>query len=205
MYLLNRGIVSIGFIPDICDLVDNLHFVLNDFFAYNGRLPSKTTWKNTVNNVIHQKESNAWEQRLSSDSDWLLQTIHPCIKPAVVYKVYTGSKSRSIIRTLALLWCRQAWNGTNWVYTEYQDELNHVISECNCTMRQRNIFMNRILPSYNMSLAQNLNSVDTYTWALTLLGVPLLTTLETTFLQVTFNLITKCINIYLTLLNYDNS
>ena len=74
MYVLNRGSVSIGFIPDICDLVDkyNLHFVLNDFFAYNGRLPSKTTWKNTVNNVIHQKESNAWEQRLSSDSEFWL-------------------------------------------------------------------------------------------------------------------------------------
>ena len=47
MYVLNTGSVSIEFIPDIYDLVDkyNLHFVLNDFFAYNGRLPSKTTWK----------------------------------------------------------------------------------------------------------------------------------------------------------------
>ena len=211
MYVLNRGSVSIGFIPDICDLVDkyNLHFVLNDFFAYNGRLPSKTTWKNTVNNVIHQKETNAWEQRLSSDSEFcLFQTIHPCIKPAVVYKVYTGSKSRSIIRTVALLWCRRAkLEITRCIIcnTEYQDELIHVISECTCTVRQRDRFKNHILPSYDMSLAQNLNSVDTYTWALTLLGAPLLTTLETTFLQVTFNLIIKCINIYLALLNNTNS
>ena len=171
--------MSIGFIPDICDLVDkyNLHFVLNDFFAYNDRLPSKPTWKNTLNNVIHQKETNIWEQRLSPDSEvCLFQTIHPCIKPAVVYKVYTGSKSRSIIRTLALLW---------W--------------------RQRDRFKNHILPSYDMSLAQNPNSVDTYTWALTLLGAPLLTKLETTFLQVTCNLIIKCINIYLALLNNTDS
>ena len=53
--------------------------------------------------------------------------------------------------------------------TEYQDELIHVISECTCTVRQRDRFKNHILPSYDMSLAQNLNSVDTYTWALTLL------------------------------------
>ena len=34
-----------GHILDMRDLVDkyNLHFVPNDFFAYNGRLPSKST------------------------------------------------------------------------------------------------------------------------------------------------------------------
>ena len=37
-------------------------------------------------------------------------------------------------------------------------------------------------------------SVDTYTWSWTLLAAPLLTTLETTVLQVTF--IITCINIY---------
>ena len=195
----------------MCDLVDkyNLHFVLNDFFAYNDRLPSKPTWKNTLNNVIHQKETNIWEQRLSPDSEvCLFQTIHPCIKPAVVYKVYTGSKSRSIIRTLALLWWRRTkLEITRYIvcHTEYQDELIYVISKCTCTVRQIDRFKNHILPSYDMSLAQNPNSVDTYTWALTLLGAPLLTKLDTTFIQVTFNLIIKCINIYLALLNYTNS
>jgi len=45
MYVLNRGSVSIGFIYDICDLVDkyNLHFVLNDFFAvFRLKLRGKT-------------------------------------------------------------------------------------------------------------------------------------------------------------------
>ena len=132
------------------------------------------------------------------------QTIHPCIKPAVVYNVYTGSKSQSIIRTLALLWCRRAkLEITRCILcnNEYQDELIHVVSECTCTVRQRDRFKNHILPSYDMSLAQNLNSVDRYTWALTLLGAPLLATLETTFLQVTFILII----IYLALLNNTNS
>ena len=131
-----------------------------------------------------------------------------CIKPAVVNKVYTGIRSRSIIRTVALLWCRRAkLEITKCIIfnTEYQDELIHVISECTCTVRQRDRFKNHILPSYDMSLAQNLNAVDTYTWGLTLLGAPLLTTLETTFLQVTFNLIIKCINIYLALLNNTDS
>ena len=118
--------------------------------------------------------------------------------------MYTGSKSRSIIRTVPLLWCRRAkLEITRCIIcnTEYQDELIHVISEGACTVRQRDRIKTNILPSYDMSLAQNLNSVDTYTWALTLLGAPLLTTLETTFLQVTFNLIIKCIHIYLALLN----
>ena len=139
---------------------------------------------------------------------FFFQTIHPCIKPAVVYKMYTGSKSRSIIRTVALLWCRRTKvEITTFIIcsTEYQDELIHVISECTCTVRQRDRFKNHILPSYDMSLAQNLNAVDTYTWALPLIGAPLLTTLETTFLQVTINLIIKCINIYLALLNNTNS
>jgi len=121
---------------------------------------------------------------------------------------YTGSKSRSIIRTVALLWCRRTkLEITTFIIcnTEYQDELIHVISECTCTVRQRDRFKNHVLPSYDMSLAQNLNSVDTYTWALPLIGAPLLTTLETTFLQVTINLIIKCINIYLALLNNTDS
>ena len=89
IYVLNRGNVSMGHILDMCDLVDkyNLHFVPNDFFAYNGRLPSKTTCKNTVNNVIPQKKTHAWEQRLSLDSECcLLQLIHLSIKPAIVDK-----------------------------------------------------------------------------------------------------------------------
>ena len=49
----------------------------------------KLRGKNTVNNGIHQKETNAWEQRLSSESEfYLFQTIYPWIKPAVVYTVY---------------------------------------------------------------------------------------------------------------------
>jgi len=41
--------------------------------------------------------------------------------------------------------------------TEYQDELINVISECTCTVRQRDRFKHHVLPSYDMSLAQNLN------------------------------------------------
>jgi len=77
------------------------------------------------------------------------------IKPAVVYEVYTGIKFRSIIRTLALLWCRRAkLERTTCVIcnTEYQDELIHVISECTCTVRQRDRFKNHILPSYKKSI-----------------------------------------------------
>jgi len=72
-------------------------------------------------------------------------------------------------------------------------------------MRQRDGFKNHVLPSNDMSLAQNLNSVGTYTWTLTLLGAPLSYTLGTAFPQVTFNLIIKCINIYLASLNHNNS
>ena len=43
----------------------NLLFVLNELFADNGRLPFKATWKDTVDNVIHQKETRALEHRLS--------------------------------------------------------------------------------------------------------------------------------------------
>ena len=62
---------------------------------------------------------------------------------------YTGSKSRSIIRTVALLWCRRTkLEITTFIIcnTEYQDELIHVISECTCTVRQRDRFKNHILP-----------------------------------------------------------
>ena len=89
MYLTEVVFLWGIFLIDMCDLVDmyNLHFVLNDFFAYNGRLPSKTTCKNTVNNVIPQKKTHAWEQRLSLDSECcLLQLIHLSIKPAIVDK-----------------------------------------------------------------------------------------------------------------------
>ena len=86
------------------------------------------------------------------------------IKPAVVYEVYTGIKFRSIIRTLALLWCRRAKLERITCLicnNEHQDGSIHVISECTCTVRQKDRFENHILRSYDMSLAQNLNSVDT--------------------------------------------
>ena len=91
----------------------------------------------------------------------------------------------------------------NRVTTKFQ--LRHIDFPSNQQNGYAYRFKNHILPSYDMSLAQNLNSVDTYTWALTLLGAALLTMLETTFLQVTFNLFIKCINIYLALLNNTNS
>ena len=65
----------------------------------------------------------------------------------------TARKSRSINRTVAWLWCRRAKleiTRSMICNTEYQDELIHLISECTCTVRQRDRFKNHILPSYDM-------------------------------------------------------
>ena len=61
-----------------------------------------------VNNVVHQKKTRVLEQRLSSKSECcIFQILYPSNKHAVVYDVYSGSNSRNIIRSIAMLWYRQ--------------------------------------------------------------------------------------------------
>ena len=89
MYLTDKNSVSLGFIPDICQVLTkyNLTSLLNDYFC-NNTLVDKLTWKRLVGTAIKTREQNLWEARVSANPEFaFFQVLQPEIEPSIVYVV----------------------------------------------------------------------------------------------------------------------
>jgi len=94
MFLNDKSLVTIGFIPYICQLLSKyrLHDIINNMLLSSPRLCSKGECKATVKRTVRTREYELWDQRLSSPLDFTFYRIlQPCINPAVVYTVSNNS------------------------------------------------------------------------------------------------------------------
>ena len=134
--------VSLGFIPDICSLLQNykLQFIMNDYIDKH-IIPPKNTWKRIVNSSVANLERHQTEARMSADHDFaFFNILHPISKPAVVYSVCNTSKMRHIGNIIARLWTRPVTldNFRCEQCSEiYQEQLVHILCECSNTATHR--------------------------------------------------------------------
>ena len=69
-----------------------------------GLLPSKTSWKLTVNTVVNAYETDNWKLRIDVDPDFSrFERLHTAIYPSVIYDVFTDVKL-NFARTIANIW-----------------------------------------------------------------------------------------------------
>jgi len=95
--------VSLGFIPDICSLLQKfkLQFIMNNYIDKHFISP-KNTWTKIVNSSVADLERHQTEARVSADNDFaFFNILHPISKPAVVYSVCNTSKMRHIGNIIA--------------------------------------------------------------------------------------------------------
>jgi hypothetical protein len=206
MYLLDRTSVKLGFIPDICTIIEKykLHFILNNFVHNSGMLPPKIVWKNIVNNVIKIKETELWEYRISCDDDFtFFQILQPFIKPAVVYQVCKKSAFRNIMLTIARLWTRTVYlQNSECIFCNmiFQEELVHIISECSKTAQLKINFKNIVLQSFGERVTNDIFQLDHFRFVLKLLGTPLVPLLDNStnslLLEHSYRFIVKCVHQY---------
>ena len=206
MFLNDKSLVTLGFIPDICQLLSKyrLHDIINNMLLPSPRLCSKGEWKTTVKRTVRAREYELWDQRLSSDPDFTFDRIlQPRISPAVVYTVSNNSSFRNNMCTIARLWCRPVAL-ENFVCEHcnlvFQDELVHVICECLKTQTLRHHFMNSVAQMLQQDELDVLYEYDSLTRTLKLLGAPLEPILdagiESQFLRLSYTFIVKCLQTY---------
>jgi len=204
MFVIDKSTVLTGFIPDICCIIAKykLHYMLNNYIANQTILPTKRTWKRIVNSVVKTRESKLWSERLAKDSDFILfQVLQPAIMPAIVYNVCRKSSMRNTMNLIAKLWCRPVTLENSMCdicNLVYQDELVHIIGECPNTDQLRSDFIIKLSHCVSSTQANELAAQDSFTWALSLLGAPILDSdTNTDLLRLSFKYIHQCLQLHL--------
>jgi len=205
MFTIDRSSVTLGYIPDICKIIAkyNLQFMLNDFISGQQTLPTKARWKNIVSCAIKTREAELWDNRVTSDPDFVLyKVLQPNIVPAVVYRVCQESYFRKTMYTVANLWSRSVKldNHTcDFCDKTYQDNIVHIVCECAMT----DILRVELVYNMERQFGRNFTRMfaeecsDAFTKTLRMMGAPLEPVLEESanlkLLKITFTHICKCL------------
>ena len=205
MYLTDKNSVSLGFIPDICQVLTkyNLTSLLNDYFC-NNTLVDKLTWKRLVGTAIKTREQNLWEARVSANPEFaFFQVLQPEIEPSIVYKTSNRSSFRLIQNTVAKLWVQsiQFTNATcEKCSAHYLDATVHLLAECTATETVRAEFSRETRSTFGNTIADELDSLESFSWSLRIMGaaLPLFLdrSIELEFLQACFKYIVRCIEMF---------
>ena len=176
LYISDTNDIKLGFIPDICSLLNkyNLQYLINDFVNKSCQVPSKYAWKCSVKKAIYTLETQLWRERLGLDSDFkYFRILHADIKPALVYQLSKEHSYLFMADKIAKLWSR-AVNSVNencrHCGERYEDNLSHIVSKCHITLAKRETLFNDICVLTGRDFVSSLRCLDETDFLLKLLG-----------------------------------
>ena len=201
-YLSTPNVVMFGFIPDICALLYRYGLLsfIKDVLTNPALLSTKCTWKRNIKGLVYSTAENEWIMRLWDCDDFeCFRKLQIKVQPSMVYKVCKYSASRKTMHTIARVWCRKGKDGPKDCTMCSQtclDTLIHAVSDCEATKHARQKFLSDVSTRETISI-QDLTSLDNETFALCLLGAPVMWNLSEYdslfFLQRAFTFICECV------------
>ena len=177
MYLDNTSSVKYGYIPDVCKLLYKykLQYIMNYYIENNPAFPSKSKWKNIVNNCIVRSETILWNNRLDADREFeFFKYLHTDIKPAIVYGISNEISFRCIAKEIANIWSKLSSNENfecPYCTEVNSNRISHIVSNCLITKDKKHLFLTKVSAILkNNTVITEIKNMNSANFTLKLLG-----------------------------------